>query len=522
MRPEHISHSQCSWARWLHFGRGTRLAVVAGLLVLGSSSARRSRPSHLASVTSGSSAERETTRNETSPEAVLLASDSLVDMPEAPQAPAMPGPGMGDTNLQIQSRQLPRDATRVRLLQRLAVLEHERDCLANKLAETVGSAQSFRSRVALLEQRIDRQDKARKLAAIGLVKKLDVPWVNSPTQLAELPASAVIGDWEYRLGLSESGEIGGPWILLLCHARFTGEGEAGIEEFEPVRGERVGPFACRLEAENDTRFQAVHRLVMRRPASKNPYREALYATSLTTFGDGRYELSIDWPGGAAMIRKTLAVEVDSESGWTLLAESAVDSATPSGLVFASERTSVIANIDGGLPIWARSGQDGSLPAFRKIPRLPGVLDSAGQPGQGVDGSLGLSLEDGCFRLVSKCRLAAGRSARKHLLGRWRKVEGDHPLESSRRGLREDREPEAKQQWQVDISAELPEWLGDLEKGDRVELQVMYAPDRYRLHRPERSVSSYVSLRERREGSPKAPLVSNPLVFTVTEDMLRHP
>jgi hypothetical protein len=257
---------------------------------------------------------------------------------------------------------------------------------------------------------------------------------------------------------------------------------------------------------------------MRRPASKNPYREALYATSLTTFGDGRYELSIDWPGGAAMIRKSLAVEVDSESRWTLLTEATVDPASPSGLVLAGKRTPVIANIDGGLPIWARPGPDGS---FRKISAMPGVLDSTSQLERGTAGALSISLEGGCFRLASMCRLAAGRSARKHLLARWRKVEDNRTSESCRGGLREESEAKAKPQWQLDIQAELPEWLGDLEKGDHVELQVMYVPDRYRLYRPQRSVSSYVSLRERREGSPKAPLLSNPLVFTVTEDMLRH-
>ena len=79
------------------------------------------------------------------------------------------------------------------------------------------------------------------------LETLEMRGIKSLAQLRKVPPVAVLQDWEIRLGVADLPDEARPWLLLYCHAKYTGQAAGKRQLASPTQmytgGELLGPVS---------------------------------------------------------------------------------------------------------------------------------------------------------------------------------------------------------------------------------------------------------------------------------------
>jgi len=153
------------------------------------------------------------------------------------------------------------------------------------------------------------------LAALSYAAEAGAPEIREITtleQLEGLEPLRVAGGWEVRLGLAEPGAEAGPWRLLYCHARHSGDGkEAKLALDGDFYGQFLGPVFFTLDERADSVGKMAGKWTL--PA------EGLYCALILTAWEGARTVRVVSGAGKVIARKALRVEKPGICYWQFLA-----------------------------------------------------------------------------------------------------------------------------------------------------------------------------------------------------------
>jgi hypothetical protein len=347
-----------------------------------------------------------------------------------------------------------------------------------------------------------------------------VPQIARVNTLEELRAlkAARAGDWEVRVGMSEGGSESGPWELVYCHAIYTGAA-AKPPRLRPVSGgqdEVLGPLVVRAM---DERYEmALHRALTEAGA---PPKEALFCQIVLLPTKAKYRVEVLGPEGEPLFRSRIDLREPRPRYWQAFAEVRWRD---------GQRRDTLAQD----PRAARPRYDGVFPVLpdpvprqveekreRSKPRnqLPGAVPL--DPRWSSLGAIELAARDGQFVVRSKATKMVLRPDR-HLLARWWV---NNKAVVPRRELTQlylQQQEQLKLGDEISLPLGLPRHLGELKPGDRVALQVMYAPAGHQPLPPEgATVQESLQMEAQRpvHATPPVPLLSNRIELDVTKELL---
>ena len=345
--------------------------------------------------------------------------------------------------------------------------------------------------------------------------------------LAELKAVEPVdaGDgWFVRLGYGEPEPgVGASWLVLYCLAEHAGAPEAeqrGLGGGERT-GEPFGPVSYLWERVSDKRQQRVRQL------SADLSRPGLYCATLPTRGKAAMRVAVHAHGTDRLLgERTFPAAV--ERPWPVYWQSfavAVSRKEPGqdgAAVVAPEDLAAIV-LDEPMAVYPLF-RDAAIEMPKREAGDDDDDDDGDLPGLGGAGeadALKLSLDDGIFTIAAE-RVLHG-SAQENLIARWwlngEAVEVKLPRPGQKlqqQALRED----PPQRFEVAFG--LPDHLPELKVGDRVGLQVMYAPGGHCPLPIEGLQKIMAELHHAaRQNVVDRPLLSNRLEFELTEELLRR-
>ena len=339
--------------------------------------------------------------------------------------------------------------------------------------------------------------------AEAAAEPLAIPDVKSLADLEASPAIDVGLGWSVRLGVADPGEAaGGPWLVLYCLVDV--KPDKPRDGGAAVVGEPIGPasyeWAIHRPGIVEMKELKTLRMVGVRPG-------LFCATLPITEKNGERVLTVFAPGERIIARRSFERRTGPPRPCYWYTFAALRR-TGSG---DAERQDFVVADD------ARAAYPLFGPAPMHPPATDGELPGAGAPGD-ADG-LRLSLEDGTF-VIAADRLMT-YAPDELVLARW--WVNDEPVVE---GVREHRKMKDQAIQLVNtkemrIAFGLPDHLPALNPGDRIALQVLYAPGGHRHVLPPGVVAAQMQKAQRMMGKDDVarPLLSNRLEFELTDERL---
>ena len=355
----------------------------------------------------------------------------------------------------------------------------------------------------------------------------DVAEVDSFEALKAVKPIRLDNGWEVRLGLSGGGKDAGPWKLLYCLARYTGELKDGKVGFSVVKfkAEPLGPVSYTVDymMGKDRRLAGILEAILRQ-------KEWLYCRAVPVAWKGDCWIRVYDHHAKLIAMKRITVKDPLPCYWQTFATDTEKREEGKPWYRVSRQTTAATpQYNGALPVWPPSVQteiitDGKMP-------LPGVIamDSpwnrnyirknrkSGPMGEPIQQPLRLALEKGAFVIRSDVKLPAWPDL--HLLARWW-VNGKPVI--APRSDEMIKHPQGRTlslRREMRVTFGVPVSLGPLKPGARVALQVLYTPVEYqqvwKTRDRERPLSSTIGVPD----FVTVPLLSNRLEFVVTKGMV---
>ena len=357
----------------------------------------------------------------------------------------------------------------------------------------------------------------------------DLPVVVSMDDLRKVKPIDIGHDWTVRLGVSaadsddaDSRPPAEPWFLVYCLAEHKGpEREAALPLPAAPGGEPVGPVSVHVDwIEQEGRRAAVQRVLQ---APQSFPREACFVYAVAAPWKGRPRVKVDGPDGKPIATATIDIPKPRRTYWQQFARLARRDE-----VGADVNTLVLDRPLAATPRFGAAGRSGlhgdanalGAGADRDI-ELP-------SPGGRTDG-LRLSLEAGVFTVQCDRKLVDWPD--EHLLARWwvndRAVHAI-PVADDEAFIAQARARMVGHRNRVAVAFGLPDHAGLLKPGDRVALQLLYAPGGHDAL-PDTPLPQQAqrmrALHEKGSALADELLLSNRLEFVMTEDLLKladHP
>ena len=367
-------------------------------------------------------------------------------------------------------------------------------------------------------------------SASGIEKIADVTTLE---ELQKVKPIKLENGWEVRLGLGEGGAEAGPWKLLYCLAKYPGTGRMHAERRLSHKGPGVlrwlGPVYTEiisLTGANDLEnIKAIGSTV-------TPPREALHCQLISVAWKGRYRLRVLGEKDGIVAERIYEVARDRRVYWRVFA----------GSRRRQERNKVRYRVDPwGPPAFPRfDGHTAVVDFTKRSMKAPGETPLPGRVPEGDfwvrcnarvarltkmrEGerlerlrSMTLSLEKDVFVVRSDPKMQVFGDV--HLLARWwvngkPKPDKEGKVASMSHGnglviyVNEHR-----------VKFGLPDILGTLKAGDKVALQVMYSPGKYRIAVLAKGAALGAMRSVVKDGVARVPMVSNRIEFAVTQAML---
>jgi len=330
--------------------------------------------------------------------------------------------------------------------------------------------------------------------------------------------------WRVRIGLGDGGAEAGPWKLVYCLANHTGDGDATLSHEGQTPGQMLGPVFLDVLAADDAELGPSRGMsAMQRTL---PGRQCLFAAVVPTAWEGTYRLRIRSPAGHLLAARRLQVTDPPPCYWAEFAiEQDRDAARdePAWAV-RGNATAAWPNY-GGIQLllvfdnhkfsddFERLELPGTIPMARQWSSLFGVQRVSLKLGEAPPPLLRLSQADDVLTIDSDVKIVTW--ADLHLLARWW-VNGKPVLPPRPDGVRMiDLARKVTYGNRMRVSLTLPDMLGEVKAGDRVDLQVLYVPGGS-VQLPRHRMSGEMALAVSAPAGPAAsvPLLSNRLELDI--------
>jgi hypothetical protein len=349
-----------------------------------------------------------------------------------------------------------------------------------------------------------------------------LPDVLSVGDLLKQPAVSIGGDWVVRVGMSDGGSDAGPWILLYCLASYTGAGQP--TQLPLLSDLDLGPLEVKVfwDGKLVERSVPTHRRAAARAV------QHLYCVCIPSPGHGASRLEVADSNGRLLFRRELPPVERSLNYFQDLVGVEHDK-RPTGMIRARYRVWPISkpampNYAGTRDLLAVAAIPPIDPAKHLLGEnlLPGVLPQVPEwrshlgAGANEVPALGLSLANGLLILESK----PGKIRdwpEECLLARWW-VNGKPTMASPPSALLHKEPYSAPLSNRIEIAFGLPESLGELKVGDKIEMRVYYFPDGTTPWLFAPLVQPVAPLDDGID-AVALPMASNRIDFTVTQAML---
>lgn len=366
-------------------------------------------------------------------------------------------------------------------------------------------------------------------------------------------------DWDVRVGLADGGKDAGPWRVLYCLVTYRKEGAPAKMPTDEIDGHnQLGPLSYSVGVE--PRIAEVMGSVLRQLRQENP-REYLYAACIPLGGKGSYAIKVMKPDRVALFESVVEVTEPEPSPWFALADPEHARAASSDLVVRIDGFPAHPKFESGDPMLCFDPMGIPLlpsDAGEQVKRadrereedrgdaeranfLPGAVPLATQWQDLVEGNgprqarvregktypLKLKIEKNALVISSPAKIFTDLDE-KFLVRWWVNAkpilaEGAAVHASGwSRSIRERMEYRDT----VRVALRLPEYLGKLEAGDRVRVQVLYCPEGY-LQLARGGMVEPLEMETLKQGMasidaprPTFPLQTNSASFEVSEEMLK--
>lgn len=361
-----------------------------------------------------------------------------------------------------------------------------------------------------------------------------VPELAAVRTMGELEAAAahrLPSGWVVRLGLGEPGELAGPWKLLYCHATYEGGGDPSFRINGELHAQILGQVFYTVTDPKRGRRRAIARKAFVVAA---PQRTALYCVIVPMAWSGAYRVRVLSPKGKVLAERIVRVERPRPCHWAQFATSREGPAKEGEAAWLPRREAWAA-----VPAFGESASmlafdrrlEAGAPPKHKQP-LPGIVPLEPPWAWRMLGNRIAERRQG----EPLCQLLLAREGAAYvvrgalpmlawpditLLARWW-VNGKAvvpPRSDEHEMIQLGRV--ARFATEMKVALGFPAFLGELNPGDRVGLQVLYSPGTIQQLPRTRAAEGEMlkAMANLRRDAAPMPLLSNRLDLTLTDAML---
>jgi len=327
--------------------------------------------------------------------------------------------------------------------------------------------------------------------------------------------------WTVRLGLSDGGEDGGPWMLLYCLADYDPKKESeligGIPVGNVIYGEILGPVFYNVKAPDkgitESKDVNVIQALYGRGLERVLKEKMLFISTFPVSQTGEYILEMFSDDGTPILRKTMLVQNPRPAYWVKFISH--------GIKARIANMAHVRHIEGVYPCFdgKKYIDGGKLKKAIRQNILPGEITPSGNRINGKHKfPLKLSISNGYF-VIQREKGSTFFGIEDRILARW--WVNDKPVTVDSKSIVRHKEIHVliTPHTQIKVKLGVPNSLSKLKIGDSIGLQVLYSPSGSRLLSSQWRYDENAQVGRINWDSHNEPLLSNRLDFLADAHLL---